>query len=44
MDKNNNKTYRTIFISDVHLGTKDCKAEALNNFLKNNTNYTYKII
>jgi len=30
-------TYRTIFISDVHLGTKDCKAEALNNFLKNNT-------
>ena len=34
MDKNN-KTYRSIFISDVHLGTKDCKAEALNNFLKN---------
>ncbi len=31
------KTYRTIFISDVHLGTKDCKAEALNNFLKHNT-------
>jgi len=30
-------TYRSIFISDVHLGTKDCKAEALNNFLKNNT-------
>jgi UDP-2,3-diacylglucosamine pyrophosphatase LpxH len=29
--------YRTIFISDVHLGTKDCKAEALNNFLKNHT-------
>jgi len=36
MDKNN-KTYRSIFISDVHLGTKDCKAEALNNFLKHNT-------
>jgi UDP-2,3-diacylglucosamine pyrophosphatase LpxH len=32
-----NKTYRSIFISDVHLGTKDCKAEALNNFLKHNT-------
>ena len=31
------RTYRSIFISDVHLGTKDCKAEALNNFLKNNT-------
>ena len=28
------KTYRSIFISDVHLGTRDCKAEALNNFLK----------
>jgi UDP-2,3-diacylglucosamine pyrophosphatase LpxH len=32
-----NKTYRSIFISDVHLGTKDCRAEALNNFLKHNT-------
>lgn len=31
------KTYRTIFISDVHLGTKSCKAELLNNFLKHNT-------
>jgi UDP-2,3-diacylglucosamine pyrophosphatase LpxH len=31
------KTYRSIFISDVHLGIKDCKAEALNNFLKHNT-------
>lgn len=31
------KTYRTIFISDVHLGTRDCKAEQLNNFLKHNT-------
>ena len=31
------KTYRSIFISDVHLGTRDCKAEKLNNFLKNNT-------
>jgi UDP-2,3-diacylglucosamine pyrophosphatase LpxH len=31
------KTYRSIFISDVHLGVKDCKAEALNNFLKHNT-------
>jgi UDP-2,3-diacylglucosamine pyrophosphatase LpxH len=31
------KTYRSIFISDIHLGVKDCKAEALNNFLKHNT-------
>lgn len=28
-------SYRSIFISDVHLGTKDCKAEYLSNFLKN---------
>jgi len=28
--------YKTIFISDVHLGTKDCKATQLNQFLKNN--------
>jgi UDP-2,3-diacylglucosamine pyrophosphatase LpxH len=32
-----NKTYRTICISDIHLGTRDCKAEKLNNFLKHNT-------
>ena len=31
------KTYRSIFISDVHLGTKDCQADKLNNFLKNNS-------
>lgn len=31
------KKYRTIFISDVHLGTKDCKAELLENFLKHNS-------
>jgi len=31
------KNYRSIFISDVHLGTKDCKAEHLNNFLKHNS-------
>ncbi len=38
------KTYRSIFISDVHLGTKDCKAEALNNFLKHNTCDTLYLI
>ncbi len=26
--------YKTLWISDVHLGTKDCKAEQLNEFLK----------
>ena len=31
------KTYRTIAISDIHLGSKDCKAEQLNNFLKHHT-------
>jgi UDP-2,3-diacylglucosamine pyrophosphatase LpxH len=39
-----NKTHRTIFISDVHLGTKDCKAEALNNFLKNNSCETLYLV
>jgi UDP-2,3-diacylglucosamine pyrophosphatase LpxH len=38
------KTYRSIFVSDVHLGTKDCKAEALNNFLKYNTCNTLYLI
>lgn len=31
------KKYRAIFISDVHLGTRDCKASQLNSFLKNNS-------
>src|SRR5215475_10410527 len=30
------KRYRTIFISDVHLGTRGCKAEFLLDFLKHN--------
>jgi len=38
------RTYRTIFISDVHLGTKDCKAESLNNFLKHNTCETLYLV
>lgn len=32
--KNN---YRSIFISDLHLGTRDCKAELLCDFLKHNS-------
>jgi len=38
------KTYRSIFISDVHLGTKDSKAEALNNFLKHNSCETLYLV
>ena len=38
------KTYRSIFVSDVHLGTKDCKAEQLNNFLKHNTCETLYLV
>jgi UDP-2,3-diacylglucosamine pyrophosphatase LpxH len=30
-------TYKSIFISDIHLGTKGCKADLLCDFLKNNT-------
>ena len=38
------KKYRSIFISDVHLGTKDCKADELNNFLKHNTCETLYLV
>lgn len=31
------RTYNSIFISDTHLGSKGCKADILNNFLKHNT-------
>jgi UDP-2,3-diacylglucosamine pyrophosphatase LpxH len=33
----NPKKYKTICISDIHLGTKDSQAELLNNFLKHHT-------
>jgi UDP-2,3-diacylglucosamine pyrophosphatase LpxH len=39
-----NKKYRSIFISDVHLGTRDCKADQLNNFLKNNSCQTLYLV
>jgi UDP-2,3-diacylglucosamine pyrophosphatase LpxH len=38
------KTYRSIFVSDVHLGTKDCKAGQLNNFLKHNSCNTLYLV
>ena len=31
------RTYRSIFISDIHLGSRGCKADLLCDFLKNNT-------
>ena len=37
MTKLEKNKYRTIFISDVHLGTPGCQAEALVQFLKENT-------
>jgi UDP-2,3-diacylglucosamine pyrophosphatase LpxH len=40
----NQKKYRSIFISDVHLGTKDCQANKLNNFLKHNSCDTLYLI
>lgn len=38
------KRYRSIFISDIHLGTKDCKAELLCDFLKHNTANTIYLV
>jgi UDP-2,3-diacylglucosamine pyrophosphatase LpxH len=38
------KKYRSIFISDVHLGTKSCKAAELHNFLDNNTCNTLYLV
>ena len=35
MKKNNLKIYKSIFISDVHLGTKGCQANKLLEFFKN---------
>lgn len=38
------KTYRSIFISDIHLGSKDSKAELLVDFLKHNTCETLYLV
>jgi UDP-2,3-diacylglucosamine pyrophosphatase LpxH len=38
------KTYRSIFLSDIHLGTRDSQAEKLNNFLKHNTCETLYLV
>jgi UDP-2,3-diacylglucosamine pyrophosphatase LpxH len=39
-----NCTYRAIFVSDIHFGTRDCKADQLNNFLKHNTCETLYLV
>jgi len=36
--------YRSIFISDVHLGTRSCKAKELHDFLGNNTAQTLYLV
>jgi UDP-2,3-diacylglucosamine pyrophosphatase LpxH len=38
------QAYKTIFISDVHLGTRDSKADLLNNFLKYNSCETLYLV
>lgn len=36
--------YRSIFVSDVHLGSKDAKADLLLNFLRHNSSNTYYLV
>ena len=36
--------YRSIWISDIHLGSKDCKADLLLNFLEHNSSNTLYLI
>jgi UDP-2,3-diacylglucosamine pyrophosphatase LpxH len=38
------KHYRTLFISDLHLGTKGCQAELLLDFLKHNDADTFYLV
>jgi UDP-2,3-diacylglucosamine pyrophosphatase LpxH len=36
--------YRSIFISDIHLGSKNCKAKSVDDFLKNNNCETLYLV
>jgi UDP-2,3-diacylglucosamine pyrophosphatase LpxH len=38
------RTYRTLFLSDIHLGTKNCQAEYLLEFLKEHEADTYYLV
>ncbi|MXZ05314.1 MAG: UDP-2,3-diacylglucosamine diphosphatase, partial [Rhodothermaceae bacterium] len=40
----NVKHYRTIWLSDFHLGTKDCKASYLLDFLRHNESETLYLV
>ncbi len=44
MDNNNNKSYRTIWISDLHLGSTQCQADILLDFLKFNDSETLYLV
>lgn len=40
----NPRKFRTLFLSDIHLGTKNCQAEYLLEFLKDNEADTYYLV
>ncbi len=44
MDLNKTRAFRTLFLSDVHLGTKGCKADLLLDFLKHNDAETIYLV
>jgi UDP-2,3-diacylglucosamine pyrophosphatase LpxH len=44
IDANSPRNYRTIWISDVHLGTAGCKAQFLLDFLKNTESETLYLV
>lgn len=44
MEENTTRYFRTIWISDVHLGTRGCKAEFLLDFLKNTESDTLYLV
>jgi UDP-2,3-diacylglucosamine pyrophosphatase LpxH len=43
-DEQPTRLWRTIWISDIHLGTRDCKADFLLNFLKHNDAETLYLV
>ena len=43
-DQSGSRRYRTIWISDVHLGTRGCKADFLLDFLKNSESDTLYLV
>src|SRR5262245_35888252 len=43
-DPHSPRRYRTIWVSDVHLGTKECKAESLLDFLRHTDSETLYLV